>query len=262
MGGGTAARELSRDWGAAVRAEKAYAGACIKHNGLAEECITFSRSVAIIGLVNQSLTKGIRVMFSAQCPQWFKFVVQSTWRDVRTPLLALLRSRHELSLHQSGANNSLTDTKSKTDLKLRDMKTKSLHKITSSEKTTSPKVLQSVFFFFLSLLYICIVDNPAHPLMYSVARLLERRSSRRWRLWWLRGVHRPSRARTTRTPRPPPPARTAKPPLAITLTTLITLHLIPRPPPKRLAWPLQQMTLRSHRARKARKRLLGSLSPS
>ncbi len=115
MGGGTAARELSKDWLDAVRAEKAYAAACIKHNGLTDECIRFSRSVAIVELVVASLSKGIRCMFSPQCPQWFKGVVQSVWRDVRQPLLALFQARDDIKLFhlakEAGSGHKEGDSK-------------------------------------------------------------------------------------------------------------------------------------------------------
>ena len=88
MGGGEASRELNRVPGA-LASEKAFAAACIKHNGLIDECIKFSRSVDIVKLIDSAAKKGIRCMFNPKLPQWFKQIIRTTFSSIRRPLLSI-----------------------------------------------------------------------------------------------------------------------------------------------------------------------------
>ena len=76
LGGGQANRLLVLIDGV-FTTEKAFAAACIKHNGLIYECIKFSRSVDILRMIRTASKKGMSFMFNPKTPSWFKNVVQS-----------------------------------------------------------------------------------------------------------------------------------------------------------------------------------------
>jgi hypothetical protein len=63
-----------------VVAERAYAAACLKHNGLSEECVDFSRSLEIMRLILSCQTSRRRCMFNVLTPEWFKKTVRSTFQ--------------------------------------------------------------------------------------------------------------------------------------------------------------------------------------
>lgn len=101
MGGGSAKKKVE-EWRDALRAEKAFAAACIKHNGLSAEVTQYSGSVAAVELLRLALSvhpltglPRVRLLSHPTCPQWMKAVVQSTFTEVRAPLLHLMRGIEE-----------------------------------------------------------------------------------------------------------------------------------------------------------------------
>jgi hypothetical protein len=101
MGGGSAKKKVE-GWKDALRAEKAFAAACIKHNGLSEEVAQYSGSVAAVELLRLALSvhpltglPRVRLLSHPTCPQWLKAVVQSTFAEVRSPLLQIMRAIEE-----------------------------------------------------------------------------------------------------------------------------------------------------------------------
>ena len=92
MGGGYAKRRVE-EWREAVAAERAYAAACIKHHGYTERAMRYSSSIAIVELLRRALQPNSRTrcLSHPSLPQWFKSVVQATFKDVRSPLLTVLR---------------------------------------------------------------------------------------------------------------------------------------------------------------------------
>lgn len=91
MGGGLAARKHLYAHKPAVYSERAYAAACVKLNGLGETCLDFAKSVDIVRLLIACQTKRQRCIFSSLTPLWFKNVVRSVFKDVRIPMLELIR---------------------------------------------------------------------------------------------------------------------------------------------------------------------------
>ena len=96
MGGGYAKRRVE-EWREALAAERAYAAACIKHHGYTERAMRYSSSIAIVELLRRALQPNNRgrCLSHPSLPQWFKSVVQATFRDVRSPLLSVLRELDE-----------------------------------------------------------------------------------------------------------------------------------------------------------------------
>ena len=96
MGGGYAKRRVE-DWRGALAAERAYAAACIKHHGYTERAMRYSSSIAIVELLRRALQPNSRTrcLSHPSLPHWFKSVVQATFRDVRSPLLSVLRELDE-----------------------------------------------------------------------------------------------------------------------------------------------------------------------
>lgn len=101
MGGGSAKKKLE-SWPAALQAEKSFAAACVKHNGLCSEVFEYSGSVAAVELLRLSLAvhpltglPRVRLLSHPTCPHWLKAVVQSTFQEVRTPLLQIMRAIEE-----------------------------------------------------------------------------------------------------------------------------------------------------------------------
>ena len=96
LGGGLSKRRIE-SWKAAVSAEKAYAAALLKHHGYTERAVRYSNSIQIVELLREATAPSSRTRCLAHpsCPQWLKSVVQATFRDVRTPLLNILRALDE-----------------------------------------------------------------------------------------------------------------------------------------------------------------------
>jgi hypothetical protein len=103
MGGGAIAREWAAESPLLLSAEKAYAACCLKLSGLAGVAMTFSRSLTILRLLVHARDRGLRCMSSSDCPLWFKQLIQATWRDVRQPVLNVLREREEGPVAQAQA---------------------------------------------------------------------------------------------------------------------------------------------------------------
>ena len=96
LGGGLSKRRIE-EWKAALSAEKAYGAALIKHHGMTDRAIRYSNSIQIVELLREAVAPNSRVrcLSHPSCPQWFRSVVQATFRDVRSPLLAILRQLDE-----------------------------------------------------------------------------------------------------------------------------------------------------------------------
>ena len=119
MGGGSAKKKIE-SWPAALQAEKSFAAACIKHNGLCPEVFEYSSSVAAVELLRLSLAvhpltglPRVRLLSHPTCPHWLKAVVQSTFQEVRTPLLQIMRAieEEEETMQQSAVPETDSATK-------------------------------------------------------------------------------------------------------------------------------------------------------
>ena len=110
MGGGYVKRRVEL-WREALAAERAYAAACIKHHGYTERAMRYSSSIAIVELLRRALQPNSRTRCLAHpsLPQWFKSVVQATFRDVRSPLLAVLRELDEPATDDNNEAATSTD---------------------------------------------------------------------------------------------------------------------------------------------------------
>jgi hypothetical protein len=112
MGGGSAKKKVE-SWRDALRAEKAFAAACVKHNGLTAEVSRYSSSVAAVEFLRLALSvhpltglPRVRLLSHPTCPQWLKAVVQSTFQEVRSPILQLMRGIEEQEEMLNGSDAS------------------------------------------------------------------------------------------------------------------------------------------------------------
>ena len=72
-------------------AEKAFVATCIKQFGLIHKCLSFSRSLDAVKLLENAGNKGTRCMHQPLCPRWLQKLVKLCFRYVRKPLIGLLR---------------------------------------------------------------------------------------------------------------------------------------------------------------------------
>ena len=107
LGGGLSKRRIE-GWKEAISAEKAYAAALLKHHGYTELAVGYSNSIQIVQLLREATAASSRTRCLAHpsCPQWLRSVVQATFRDVRTPLLNILRALDEEDEEEEPADST------------------------------------------------------------------------------------------------------------------------------------------------------------
>jgi len=95
-------------------AEKLFALALIKHNGLTDACIAYARSLELYRLLASKQTKNVRLLHQQALPEWFKKIVRAVARFVRQPVLDLLRKHREAQHEEAARRAALAKAKKST----------------------------------------------------------------------------------------------------------------------------------------------------